>query len=503
MKVSNVQQLPSTQIVTAGLPVALTPPAIVGAPYYINIHSDTGSTDTVFISPAGASYYNFTFFNIAPVGGIAVRPGDDITLGPIFGEFDGLQINPETAGGGNCTLDVTYSQVRSFGPTLNRRTKSLSVVEGTFRCADNTNPTRIKPFKEQNYWDGDTPAYFNVFMRQNTAAPADYSIYVVPPDSTDTTSGFHVGLEEGITVGPFTKENAPDIYVPPVAGVQGICFSYSPVYDGANPQIKFDYEHNVVQNISNSGPATDIEIYLNCDDAPGSSVIHNFSTYVNPLPINAPTLQSEGIDGWGIELDGVNQGIGYPLGTFPYSQGQSNNYSISMWVRPQTYPGDAGYPGIDSTCYICCNTNVPFGGRQGFVVLLSSAISAYGVDGAVVYQPYHGSTPFGAGTGFRNTNPEFLLQRDTWNHVVINRDVVSGIEIWINGQLAVSDPFNQTSANPSNGDITIGNRGTSTFDGGSFYNRNTLDGSVDEFLLMNRTLTPTEITDLYNAGVRT
>ena len=500
MKVSNVQQLPNTQIVTAGLPVALTPPTNVGAPYYINIHSDAGSTDTVFISPVGSDYYNFTFFNIPPVGGIAVRPGDDITLGPIFGEFDGLQLSPETVGGGNCTLDVTYSQVRSFGPTLKRRTKSLSIVEGTFRCADNTNPTRIKPFKEQNYWDGDTPAYFNVFMRQNGAAPANYSIYAVPPDSTDTTSAFHIGLEEGITIGPFTKENAPDLYVPPVAGVQGICFSYSPVFDGADPALNFDYEHNIVQQISNSGPATDTEMYLNCEDAPGSSVIHNFSTYINPLPVNSPTLQSDGIDGWGINLDGVNQALQSTPGTFPFNQGQTSNYSMSFWIKPEAYPGSPGYAGVDSVPYVISNTNVPFGPRWGFVVLLSSAISAYGVDGAVVYQPRHGASSFGAGTGFRNTSPEFLCTVGNWHHVAINRDIVSGIEIWVNGQLAVSDPFNETSANTSAGDITIGSRGN---DGAAtFNNRNTFQGNIDEFLLMNRTLTPTEITALYEAGAR-
>jgi len=502
MKTSNVLFDPVTVVNTAGANQILPLPTNLRGPYYVNLSSDAASSDTVFVSPAGGTNYNFTFFSIVSVGGVALRPGESTTIGPIFGAGDSLQLNPELAGGGNCTVNVTYEPVNSFGPTLKRRTKSVWFNEGSFRCADNTNPTRISPFKEQNYWIGDTPAYMNVFLRQNGAAAPGYKVFVVPPGSTDTSSAISVGVEESITIGPFTKDNAPDLYVPAVAGVQGICFSFTPVRDGINPPLNLNYEHNVVQQISQTGPAADFEIYLNCEDAPGSSVIHNFSTYVNPLPINGPALQSEGIDGWGIELDGVNQGIGYPLGTFPYSQGQSNNYSISMWVRPQTYPGDPGYPGIDSTCYLCCNTNVPFGGRQGFVVLLSSAASLYGVDGAVVYQPYHGATPFGAGTGFRNTSPEFLLPRNTWSHVVINRDIVNGIEIWVNGQLAVSDPFNQTSANPSNGDITIGNRGTSTFDGGSFYNRNTLDGSVDEFLLMNRTLTPAEIADLYEAGAR-
>jgi len=504
---SNLLNNASFTINTAGAAVSLpTTPAelaIPGAPYYINIHSDAASSDTVYISPNGASYFNFTFFNIPPVGGVAVRPGESITLGPVFGTIDPLQLSPETAGGGNCVINVTYSSVRSFGPGTKTKTKSINFNEGTFRCANNTNPIRISPPKEQNYWrDGDV-AYLNVFLRQNGAAPAGYKVYLVPPNSTDTTSAYFVENEESITLGPFTKENCPDIYAPPVPGVQGICFGFTPVVDGsANPTprpLDFKYSHNVVQDISNSGPAADIEMYLRMDDAPGSPVIHNYATYNNPVAANGPTLQEQGIDAYGVSFDGLNQALQSTPGSFPFNQGQTSNYAISGWFKADAYPGDPGYLGIDSTCYLISNTNVGFGPRWGFMLFLSSALSAYGVDGGIVWQPRHGATPFGVGTGFRNLAPEFLAERGKWMHIVCNRDIVSGIEMWINGELAVSDPFNETSANASNGDITLacrGNEGVSTFN-----NRNTLQGTMDEWLLMNRTLTPAEITALYEAGL--
>lgn len=246
---------------------------------------------------------------------------------------------------------------------------------------------------------------------------------------------------------------------------------------------------------------SDVSIYLGLEDAPGSTNAEN-PVGTNPAFINGVALNENGIFKKGASLDGSNQGVGYPLGTFPYSRSNDNDYSLSLWVNVDEYPNpaDPNYNGIDATSYIVCNTNVPFGGRQGFVLLMASATSGYGVDGAVVYQPYHGATPFGAGTGFRNTNEEFLLQKNKWSHIAVNRSTVSGVEIWINGKLAVSDPFNQTSATSANGDITIGNRGTSIVDGGSFYNRNALQGKVDEFFLIDRTLTQEEIQNIYALG---
>jgi len=505
MKASNVRQDASFQILTAGANVSLPTTGPSQAPYYINIHNDAGSSDTVYISPDGSSNYNFAVATIPPLNGIAVRPDESITLGPVYGTNDPLQITPDLVGGGNCTVNVNYSPAVSFGPFIRRRTKSVQVNEGAWRLADSANDTRIKPYKEQNYWLGDTPAYFNVFLEPNGAAPADYKVFIVQPDSTDTTSGIAVGLEESVTVGPFTKDNAPDIFVPAVAGTQLIDFSYTPVTDGGhNPDavpLDFKYEHNIVQDISNSGPATDIEMYLNMDEAPGSTLAHNFANGVNIPMVNGPTLQSDGIDGWGINLDGVNQALQSTPGTFPFNQGQTSNYSMSFWIKPEAYPGNPGYAGLDAVPYVISNTNVPFGPRWGFVVLLSSAISAYGVDGAVVYQPRHGASSFGAGTGFRNTSPEFLCTVGNWHHVAINRDIVSGIEIWVNGQLAVSDPFNETSANTSAGDITIGCRGNEG--AATFNNRNTFQGNIDEFVLLNRTLSPAEITALFEAGAPT
>jgi hypothetical protein len=480
---SNILNLGVTNITTAGIPVSIAAPAGDGPPYYAAIHNENSSTDSISVAPNGVVNTDTAGATpLTPNTGLSIPPQSSIVYGPIFAG-DTFAIVPEIVGGGICNVRITLSPVQSFGPLLKRNSKSLITTEGQYRICDQTNDVRISPATTQNWWAKNTVAYLNVYLSPNPLAPADYHAFIVSPNGTDTTSAFNVAPQTALTVGPFTKENVPDVYVPAVAGqAQEVYVSLSPEVDRDQNGIKLDFEHNAITNIANVGGPGSAEMCLPMDDAPGQTEINNLNKNGNPKPRNGNALQTEGIDGWGIDFDGLNQ------------------YSISFWLKPEAYPGDANYNGVDAVPYVISNTNVPFVSRWGFVVLLSSKISGYGVDGAIVFQPRHGATPFGAGTGFRNTSPEFLANVGEWTHCVINRNIITGIEIWINGQLAVSDPFNETSANPSNGDITIGCRGNEGVS--TFFNRNTYQGQMDEVLLMNRVLTQAEITELYENGAR-
>jgi len=498
---ANILTVGVQNFVTAGVPVPLTiPPAASGGPaFYLVVHNENSSTDSISLAPAGVQNGDYTITR-PPMTGNAIPPQTTVTFGPVFAG-DVVDLVPELVGGGVCNVNVTLSPVISYGtsPRSRRRKRTTSLVQsqGQFYSCPNTD-CRISPYTEDTYWVGGGPAFLNVYLSPNALAPANYHAFIVAPNGTDTTSGYVVEPQTSITVGPFNKENAPDIFVPASGGDQQVYYSWSPVYDGTKGFQNLDQETNVMTGIANVGGPGSVEAYLPMNDPVGTTVIRNIDGTTDLLPINNPAVQANGVDSWGINLDGFNQSVSASPGTFPFNQGQTSDYSMSFWIKPEAFPGDANYNGIDAVPYLVSNTNVPFGPRWGFVVLISSSISAYGVDGAIVFQPRHGASVFGAGTGFRNTSPEFLANRGEWTHVAINRNIVSGIEIWVNGQLAVSDPFNETSANTSAGDLTIGCRGN---DGAAtFYNRNTFQGDIDEFALINRVLAPAEITALFEAG---
>ena len=327
---SNILTVGVQNIVTAGAPVSLTvPPAASGGPaFYLVIHNENSSTDSISVAPAGVSNTDFTTTR-EPMTGNAIPPQSSVTFGPVFAG-DVVDLVPELVGGGVCNVNVTLSPVVSYGlsPRTRRRKKTTSLVQsqGQFVICPNTD-CRISPYTEDTYWVGGGPAYLSVYLSPNALAPADYHAFIVAPNGTDTTSALVVEPQTSLTVGPFNKENAPDIFVPASGGDQQVYFSWTPVYDGQKGPQKLDQEKNAITTIANVGGPGTVATYLPMNDPEGTTVIRNLEGLSgDALPINNAAVQAEGVDSWGVNLDGFNQSVSYSPGTFPFDQGQNKDY---------------------------------------------------------------------------------------------------------------------------------------------------------------------------------
>lgn len=98
--------------------------------------------------------------------------------------------------------------------------------------------------------------------------------------------------------------------------------------------------------------------------------------------------------------------------------------------------------------------------------------------------------------GLWNTGgtPTFLSSSETyvsinkWNHILTTWDG-STLKLWVNNTKGSNEnSLSGTIRDGSGNDIRIGGRGASVF----------FNGTIDQILILNRTLTPTEITALYN-----
>lgn len=172
------------------------------------------------------------------------------------------------------------------------------------------------------------------------------------------------------------------------------------------------------------------------------------------------TTYGTGIINQGFSLDGVNDYVDLPVGTFS----PSGDFSISLWIKP------------NSTSF-----QFPFS-RGGFT---SNAISCYVISGDLRFIVANNSTYqiLQTGLGYASVG--------NWYNMVLTKSATDNLyRFYVNNTLISSQAIT-VSPTFINDTMYFGRLAG----GSNYYN-----GILDEVALFNRGLTSTEITELYNVG---
>lgn len=212
----------------------------------------------------------------------------------------------------------------------------------------------------------------------------------------------------------------------------------------------------------NSAPYDSLVAYWSFDcDALGTSGVRDITLNDNDGTFTAgayPTISS-GRYGMGAYFDGVNDYITY--GSPSSLQIGDKNMSISMWVNtPKT---TASYTAL-----------VDKGGNTegGFAIM-----SRVSDDNILVFR----------NGGSTNWDTGYTLPASTWTHLVVTIDSADNVYLYANGTYIGTDTgFNITTATGKTWQI---GRWASTY---------YLNGSIDDVMIFNSTLTQQQITDIYN-----
>ena len=186
---------------------------------------------------------------------------------------------------------------------------------------------------------------------------------------------------------------------------------------------------------------------LNGLDSAGS----NHATLTNGVSF------STGIVGNAFEFDGTNDYA--PIAAASTLQ-LNGSFTASAWINADSLTGDRTVFGMDS------------GGANNTLVLMSRNAKPY--------------LAFFANDTQGNTT----LQTGQWYHLVFRYDASNGEQaIFVNGSLDASSTGHSPLA------------GTTTVNLGRWAGTNYFDGKIDEAAIFNRSLSNSEISSLYNAGV--
>jgi len=200
------------------------------------------------------------------------------------------------------------------------------------------------------------------------------------------------------------------------------------------------------------------EVFLASGDVKDNSTYGNNGTSVG----NAARTDS-GYFGKGFSFDGDGDAITVP-------NINASNISFSVWIKNVQDLSGAD----DAWIY----DNEDWGDDNGFAFILDSASPANGI------KFYVGSDTLSGTAG--------AIAKDTWHHVACTFDssTMNGT-IYIDGAVDKSKIFNAVNDWTSNQVSQIG----SAYSGALTFN-----GTLDDFLIFNRTFTPIEVAALYNAS---
>ena len=252
----------------------------------------------------------------------------------------------------------------------------------------------------------------------------------------------------------------------------------------------------------------DVGAYVSIDDAAGSSEILNLPTGINGAPQNGLGLEAAGVYKTCGDFDGLNQAITWSTAitggsTFSYDRCNDSDYSISVWIYPTAYPGDpsSNRATVPVVTAVACNTRTTvLGSDYGFILYLghdSAVDPALAETGRIVLSPKHGAT-----TGYYVGAAGVIAERNKWTHISVTRSLTEGIRIYKNGVLTTTDAaYTESTTIAATSNLQIGSQGATSLAGSPVANVFTFQGKIDEFMLVDRVLTPTEIAAIYAAGV--
>jgi len=215
-------------------------------------------------------------------------------------------------------------------------------------------------------------------------------------------------------------------------------------------------------------------LWMRFDDVNGSGEPTDLSSYSNNGTLFGDALiNSSGYFGSGAHFDGINDGnLDFiNISSLVNEQAFRGSFSISVWAKPVGRCGS-------NFCYIIIDTRAT-SSTAGFVLEMS---------GAAGTESYRLNANNGTSGAVSATDPATITFGE-WSHVVgvYNQ---SHITVYVNG-INVADTVSPQGGLNSSRSVRIGGVATQ--------NR-IWNGSIDEVLIFNRTLTPIEISTLYNAS---
>jgi len=197
----------------------------------------------------------------------------------------------------------------------------------------------------------------------------------------------------------------------------------------------------------------DLLAYYTADNTPNDSLGNYNGTLVNGATYGT------GIINQGFSLDGVNDYVDLPNGTFA----PTGDFSISCWINVNTLSGWFLNFGDYSTtegivCYIISNK---------FTVVVADGTAQV-------------------------TQATSTASTATWYHFVFTSSSTNGTNLYLNNSLDKTLPLNTKT--PTYGATEFARIGARA------NNSNYVNGVIDEVALFNRELSASEVTELYNSG---
>lgn len=193
----------------------------------------------------------------------------------------------------------------------------------------------------------------------------------------------------------------------------------------------------------------------------------------NDGTVNGATYTSSGkIEGC-YDFDGTNDYIKIPYDSSIIFDGNSESYSVSLWVKHST---QSGHKRIINTAY-SGNSLIKFPYR--FIAMTDGTIKFYVYDGSNITQ-------------LQSTSSN--LDNNSWHHIVgVVNQSTDNVYLFVDGELVTTETNVVTSSTSNTNDLIIGRQKES--DSNYSY-----DGLIDQPAIWSRALTATEVAALYNNG---
>lgn len=207
--------------------------------------------------------------------------------------------------------------------------------------------------------------------------------------------------------------------------------------------------------------ADDIKAYYALDETSGTVLDLTGNLYNGTN--NGATRGTAGKINNSFTFDGVNDYVN--ISNY-YSFGGADPNSFSIWIYPNQ---------TQSKWFFTLGTNAPSSG--------GISIKTNGDDSMAYY--YDGGT-------YVENLANSILTPESWNHVVTTYDGAGDLKVYVNGISTDNKTLSNVTFPSASNDARIGAGYAAT---NSYFN-----GSIDELGVWNRTLSDTEVLELYNGG---
>lgn len=201
---------------------------------------------------------------------------------------------------------------------------------------------------------------------------------------------------------------------------------------------------------------TGLEHYYNMETKTASVLKDEISPQANFTMVNSPTNVS------GIVASGVNFTGTQRMGTATINPDSFTEFSWSIWIYKQ----------ISDSKLILYGQDAGFGGRE--LELVGDSVQF----------------TVGDGSSVRSVIDSSNIANNVWTHIVATATDGGNLTLYVNGTQVDTDTIS-----------AFGNAATTLYGGSNTGGNERFAGRFDEFGYWNRSLTASEVTQLYNAGM--